>query len=387
MKKNLPTVLKGLLVLVLAVSLVNAGWKLLDYQKGNRDYREAEQLAGLRQQGESETTATQGETEGAGFSEAEREKAGETMQDKLGEEASGEPEALAYEDPVADALAETDLAALREVNSDVVGWITIPETELSYPLLRAEDNDFYLKRNWKKERSAVGSIYLECQVSPDFSDFNTIVYGHRMRNDSMFGSLSRYGSLAWWEEHPSIYIVDDQGVRRYDIFAAYEVGTDVITFGLGISSRPKKEEFIRFGVEQSVIDTGVVPTTLDKILTLSTCTGVGYSKRWVVQAVLGNGAPPWLQEDEADGEGGFVGMEGSSGNGDAGSVDMGATDSENAAGGSFGQETVTVPDAAGDGGSDQMGFMEADGGSDVDGVWDGREADRREECGRESDEK
>ena len=189
-------------------------------------------------------------------------------------------------DPVALELGQMDLAALQEVNEDVVGWIAIPNTELSYPIVQGEDNDFYLDWTWNRERNSVGAIFLECQVSPDFDDFNTIVYGHRMRDGSMFGSLKHYRESAYWQEHPSVYIATDTFVRRYDIFAAHEAESKAITFGLGISSPTKKQEFIDFSLQQSVIDTGVVPLTSDRILTLSTCTGRDYSTRWVVQAVL-----------------------------------------------------------------------------------------------------
>lgn len=197
-----------------------------------------------------------------------------------------EPEVVEEPDPFAEELKLTDLAALRETNPDVVGWISIPETQLSYPLLQGQDNEYYLNRTWKEEWNSAGSIYLESQVSADLSDFNTIIYGHRMRDGSMFGSLRDYHKPEHWEAHPSVYILDDNGVHRYDIFAAHEVGVREITYGLKIESDKAKQAFIDFSLERSVIDTGVVPTTEDRILTMSTCTGTGYDTRWVVQARL-----------------------------------------------------------------------------------------------------
>jgi len=238
---------------------------------------------------------------GAGVYDGARELAGAVIpEDGVAESSGEEPseDEELYYDPHAEALAELDLAALREVNADVVGWICIPDTAISYPILQAEDNSYYLNRTWEGEWNSVGSIFLDSQVSADFSDFNTLVYGHRMLDGSMFGSLQSYGEQSYWEEHPSIYVVSDDGVRRYDIFAAHEAVTDEITFGLHISSRPKKEEFVLFNLEQSAIETGVRPNTLDHILTLSTCTGRGYSTRWVVQGVLREGRPEWMEEKE-----------------------------------------------------------------------------------------
>ena len=117
-----------------------------------------------------------------------------------------------------------------------------------------------------------------------------------MRNGSMFGGLKQYKDLDYWKEHPSVYIVDDSGVHRYDIFAAHEVGVRTITYGLGITDQDTKEKFIQFAQTGSVIETGVVPTVEDRVLTLSTCTGNGYDTRWVVQAVLNDGVPSWIEE-------------------------------------------------------------------------------------------
>ncbi|WP_143072717.1 class B sortase [Oscillibacter sp. PC13] len=214
-------------------------------------------------------------------------------------------EQAVYVDPYADALRNMDFTALREVNSDVLGWITIPGTAVSYPLLQGTDNQYYLKHTWKKWSSAVGAIFLECQNSRDMSDFNTVVYGHRMNNGSMFASLKYYKKQSYWSAHPYVYITNDYGSHRYEIFAAYEVSTAGKTYQIGFSGDETKQVFLGYCMEQSVIDTGITPTVHDKILTLSTCTGNGHSTRWVVQAMLKGGAPSDAAEEaEQSGEDG-----------------------------------------------------------------------------------
>jgi len=202
-----------------------------------------------------------------------------------------EPEPVVYCDAHAEALAKTDLSALRETNADVVGWISIPDTPVDYPLMQGEDNDYYLNHTWDRAANSVGSIFLEHQVSPVFDDFNTIIYGHRMKNNSMFGSLKYYNDMEYWQAHPSVYIVNDDGVHRYAVFAAYEAAINEITYGLEISEDSTKQRFIEHGLTSSAIHTGVVPTKKDLVLTLVTCTGRDYSSRWVVQAVLQDSAP------------------------------------------------------------------------------------------------
>lgn len=183
-------------------------------------------------------------------------------------------------------LAAVDLAALRSVNGDVVGWIAIPGTRLSYPLLQGENNQYYLSRSWKREASSGGAVFLESANSREMTDFHTIVYAHQMRNDSMFGILSNYKDLDFFRVHPSVYLVLDGGIYRYDIFSAQKAGIKSIVYRLDLEESRKEEEFLQYCLDNSVIDTGVAPEAQGRILTLSTCAGSDRSNRWVVHAVL-----------------------------------------------------------------------------------------------------
>lgn len=255
-KKRVNILYHRVIAAVLVLMLLGSGgyllWKHLDYQNGAEDYQAAVAAAGIPlwirppdQSGSSQRT-----------------------------------------DPYAAALAETDLVALREVNPDVVGWIMIPDTVLSYPVVQGADNRYYLDHTWTGERSGVGAIFMECTNASDLSDFNTILYGHRMNNESMFGVLKSYEDMNFWRKHPAVYLVSDSGVQTYDVFAAHEVGIKEIVYRLDIEESSLQQEFIDFCLEQSEIDTGIVPTIGDQILTLSTCTGRGHATRWVVQGVL-----------------------------------------------------------------------------------------------------
>lgn len=196
-----------------------------------------------------------------------------------------------YVDPYADALRNMDFTALRQVNDDVLGWILVPGTHLSYPLVQGDDNSYYLNRTWKKSHNSVGAIFMECQNSGDLTDFNTIIYGHRMNDRSMFGTLKYYKDQSYWSSHPCIYITNDSGSHKYEIFSAYEVSVTGDTYRLGFSTESDQQSYIDYCLAQSVISTGITPTVYDRILTLSTCTGNGHTTRWVVQGVLRGVAP------------------------------------------------------------------------------------------------
>lgn len=261
MKMKWKRILIMILTAALVVGLGFVGYRQFEYHKGTQTYAEAEQVAAL-----PELPAQQPEPE----------------QSKQPEQLPEEEEPA---DPYAAALEMIHLDALREVNDDIIGWILIPDTQVSYPIVQAADNDYYLDHTWKGEYNGVGAIFMEQHCAPDFTDFNTIIYGHNMRNGSMFGELRHYADPAYWKAHPSVYIVNDSGVSKYDIFAAHEVGVRTITYGLSLDDEALRQEYIDFTLQDSELDTGIVPTTADQMLVLSTCTGRGYSTRWVVQAV------------------------------------------------------------------------------------------------------
>lgn len=203
-----------------------------------------------------------------------------------------EPEPTPEPDPWAKALAGTDLDILREMNPEVVGWIQIPGTELSYPLMYSGDNAYYLNHTWMGEPNAGGAIFLEENCAPDFSDFNIIVYGHRMANTTMFGTLRLYAEESFWRAHPRVYLVDDEWVYCFDIFSVYEANVRDPTYRLHITGEEDKREYAAYCADRASYKTGVTPTGEDPVLTMSTCVSLGQSDfRWVVQGVLAEKYP------------------------------------------------------------------------------------------------
>lgn len=259
MKRKLIRGLELVLAGVLAVSLVMIFRTQTEYAQGESSYEEAAVVAEL-----PKLTAVPVPVK----------------------QEDGRSEDGAVSDPNLALLAKVDLDGLRQKNPDVLGWISIPETELSYPVLQGEDNDFYLKHTWLKSSSIVGAVFMDCRSDAELADFNTIIYGHRMRDGSMFASLKYYKDQEHWRTHPSIYLADAGGVYRYDIFSAYEADVLGPVYDVNAREADERQAFIDSCLELSVIETNVAPTADDRLLTLSTCTGRGYSTRWVVQAVL-----------------------------------------------------------------------------------------------------
>ena len=184
-------------------------------------------------------------------------------------------------------LMDMDLEALRAVNPDVLGWICIPDSDISYPLMKAKDNQQYLYQTWDGKYSKYGSIFLECRNSHDFSDFNTLVYGHNMLTRDMFGTLSDYKDQAFADSHPSVYIRLDEVVRRYDVFSCYDADIVSDTYRLIFEDDAQKQAALDLYVGKSLLESDLEPQITDHILTLSTCTGRGTANlRFVVQTIL-----------------------------------------------------------------------------------------------------
>ena len=268
MKRKLKLVLTAVLALVFLVSGGTVLLRLLDYRGGAEDYSEAAQLVKLPELEQVRPSAGPGPDQ---------------TPPPDGEPAEPEDPAARFEQ----ALRELDLDPLRDENPDVIDWIVIPDTQVSYPLVQGTDNQYYLNHTWKGVRRAVGAIFLECRNSRDFSDFNTIVYGHRMSDSSMFHTLLSYDRQEFWQAHPAVYIAGDGVCRRYEIFAAYEASVTGGTYCLEFAGEEERQAFLDDCLERSVIDTGIVPGPDSHILTLSTCTDAGSrAVRWVVHGVL-----------------------------------------------------------------------------------------------------
>jgi len=275
MKKGLRIAIIIILSAVFVVSLVKVVQSSLEYRKGASAYAEAEDIANI---GEIKTDR----------SAAERRKDDSTHAAEP--DIDEDPSDSKQSDPVAEAMLDADMPALREINGDVEGWILLPDTGISYPVVQGSDNDYYLDHNWKKEASSVGSVFLDCRCSADFTDFNTIIYGHRMKNGSMFAGLKYYAKQDYLESHPNIYIRTGDKIFIYNIYAAYEAAVGSITYNIEFPNDEARAEFIDHGLQNSAIDAGAAPSPSDSFITLITCTGRDYSSRWVVQAVLSGAA-------------------------------------------------------------------------------------------------
>ncbi len=184
---------------------------------------------------------------------------------------------------------ENSLSKLKKINNETIGYLTIPNTEISYPVVQHSDNGYYLIRDFYKNKSSMGWIYLDYRNNVNNLNDNTIIYGHNMINDTMFGSLDKVLDSSWRKKEENMIVTLDTEVKQYKfkIFSAYKVDYTTDYLVNDFDNNKEKEEFINLITKRSLIKTQTKIDINDKILTLSTCSGSSSNnRRLVVHAVL-----------------------------------------------------------------------------------------------------
>ena len=181
---------------------------------------------------------------------------------------------------------------LKELNPDCIGWIRFENIDISYPIMQGEDNEYYLKHTFEGQAVTAASIFMDANNHADFSDQNTFIYGHNMKDKTMFGKLNNYKDEEFYKENPYFYIYTQDYTYRYDIFSCYLARVDnEVDFYTQFASDEQFQEFLDGVKAQSAYDTGVEVTPEDKVITLMTCNKAGYDYRFLVHAVQTEAVP------------------------------------------------------------------------------------------------
>ena len=251
---------------VMAFSLYQIIKTAMAYREGEEEYNQLRQY----------TTAQQ-DSGGDGGESVSGSSASTIAKSLSAVSVSDDPEEETLKAPIS-----VDWNSLKSINQDIVGWIYIGALKLSYPVTHYTDNDFYLHRTFEKNDNFAGSIFEEYQNSTDFNDPNTIIYGHNMKNGSMFGTLSHLEEK--YAEDPYIWMLTPNGNYCYRIFSMKKAAISDETYTLFMGTDDTFTDWCNKMKSSSDIDTGEFSfTTESKILTLSTCT-TDSGHRFVVQA-------------------------------------------------------------------------------------------------------
>jgi len=245
-------------LVLIVVASVNIFILAREYRAGINEYRGLEQYVEVVEEPESTSQVEEGE-------QAEQQETKES---------------------VIPVSLEIDFDKLKEINGDLVGWLYYEPLDISYPIVRGDDNDYYTHYTFENEKNSSGAIFMDFLNKPNMDNYNTIIYGHNMRNGTMFGSLKKLlNDDSIIEEDPYFYIFTEDKAFMYEIASVYITTSDSDTYNL-IETQEDQQDYINYILEVSTWLWDKEITSSDKIVTLSTCHGLHSTNRTVVHGVL-----------------------------------------------------------------------------------------------------
>ncbi|MCD8117537.1 MAG: class B sortase [Oscillospiraceae bacterium] len=242
-KKNIPLII---VAVVLALGMVIAGWRLisilLNYQRDRSAYNDLASnaisaLAETDDDADTDTTDTD------------------------------------TDDTDSDSYVPiiVDWEYLESINTDIVGWIYCPDTVINYPVVQTSDNEYYLKRGFNQQSNTSGTLFADVSSVIGINMCNFIVYGHNMKDGSMFGSIEGYVDQSYYEEHPVMYYLTPTETYRIDLIAAHIVESTLDNYPGYFDSTADYQTYLNQLTSASLFTTSATVSTDYQLITLSTC--------------------------------------------------------------------------------------------------------------------
>lgn len=256
--------LEKVIIVIASLAALTAAFMIF---KTARDYKAAsDEYDSLRQYASEEVNATETAEKVSDIKPIELEEEEERKELKSNENREDFPE------------MEVDFKALREKNPDTVGWLYVGSCGISYPILQGEDNDYYMNHTFEGTVNSSGAIIMDYRDDKYLKDWNTFIYGHNMKNGSMFGSLKKLlKDETLYDSDPYIYVYLPGYIYRYKIFSYYKDKPDSKMYWTA-DTLQEYRQYIRDALSLSVRDLGVETSEENNMVTLVTCSGSGAGK-------------------------------------------------------------------------------------------------------------
>lgn len=256
--------LEKVIIVIASLAALTAAFMIF---KTARDYKAAsDEYDSLRQYASEEVSTTDTVEKVSDIKPIELEEAEERKELKSNENREDFPE------------MEVDFKALREKNPDTVGWLYVGSCGISYPIVQGEDNDYYMNHTFEGTVNSSGAIIMDYRDDKYLKDWNTFIYGHNMKNGSMFGSLKKLlKDETLYDSDPYIYVYLPGYIYRYKIFSYYKDKPDSKMYWTA-DTLQEYRQYIRDALSLSVRDLGVETSEENNMVTLVTCSGSGAGK-------------------------------------------------------------------------------------------------------------
>ena len=256
--------LEKVIIVIASLAALTAAFMIF---KTARDYKAAsDEYDSLRQYASEEVSATETAEKVSDIKPIELEEGEKRKELKSNENREDFPE------------MEVDFKALREKNPDTVGWLYVGSCGISYPILQGEDNDYYMNHTFEGTVNSSGAIIMDYRDDKYLKDWNTFIYGHNMKNGSMFGSLKKLlKDETLYDTDTYIYVQLPGHIDRYKIFTYYKDKPDSKMYWTA-DTLQEYRQYIRDALSLSVRDLGVETSEENNMVTLVTCSGSGAGK-------------------------------------------------------------------------------------------------------------
>lgn len=205
------------------------------------------------------------------------------IKEKIDDQINIPKQSQTQEEPV----VKIDFEALKSENADVVAYVKVNNTNIDYVVVQSDDNDYYLYHNFERNWNTAGWVFADFRNKLDDTDKNIIIYGHNIRDGSMFGTLENILNEEWYKnkDNYKILFVTEKGIYNYQVFSVYSTVPEDYYISTEFENEVTFETFINEIKNRSIYDFETEVTAKDKILTLSSCLGAG-EKRVVLHAKL-----------------------------------------------------------------------------------------------------
>ena len=181
-----------------------------------------------------------------------------------------------------------DISELKKDSKDVVAWLMVDGTNVNYPIVQTDNNDYYLNHDLMGRLKASGWTYMDYRNQNDMSDMNTIFYGHNLLNKTGFGSLSNVFTKEWFEDSNHLIVVKTEERKYfYQVFSVYTIEPELYYLQTNFYRDIDYQEFLDTLVERSIYDFEIELDTDAKIITLSTCTDDSRGRKVVHARLVG----------------------------------------------------------------------------------------------------
>lgn len=181
-----------------------------------------------------------------------------------------------------DAEEKIDFDALKEINPDVIGWLYYKDTPIDYPVVKGENNEVYLSMLFDRTWGGCGTLFADCITEAPFKQFNTIVYGHHMKDGTMFACLKELRDPEYCRKNPVLQLSTPDGVYDLEIWAFLNEPSDSNIYLTNITTEEDKDAYLDLILRLADYTTDVNVTTEDRLVMLSTCAYEFENARYII---------------------------------------------------------------------------------------------------------